>query len=111
MASPKTPKKSHFREGRRASVSPVAKGKKDTLGNLSPRSKPIARIASKFFRLKMATHNAYPKDADLTKLVLECLKDGLSDHEDVTAITRRFKKDPVFCTIVTDIVCAILRKK
>lgn len=111
MATPRTPTKSQLAVGRqvRSSVSP--KSKKDTLKNMTPGSRPHGKSASKVFRLKMATENAYPKDADLPKLVFECLKQGLAGHEDVTNVTKHFKKDPAFCTLITDVVCNLSKKQ
>ena len=109
VAGPKTPTRKQIHAYRKAvsSGSPVARGKKNTLSCLTPRTKPHGQSASKIFCLKLATENAYPKEAELHKLVLDCLKKGLGSAEDLDFILKRFKDDPIYATLIVDVVCLV----
>ena len=74
---------------------------------LTPCTKPHAQIASKIFCLKLATENAYPKEAELHKLVLDCLKKGLGSAEDLHFILKHYKDDPIYATLIVDVVCLV----
>ena len=105
VVTPKTPKRKHYATGRKASsVSPGRKIKKGTMESLTPNSRPHGKTAAKIFRLKLATENAFPKDAELTRLVLDCLKKGLSSNQDIEHVTKRYKTDPVYAALLTDVV-------
>ena len=82
VTTPKSPTKKDNAERRvRSSLSPLKRGKKNTISNLTPRTKPFAQKTHKHFRVKLAVEDAYPKSEDLAKMVLDSFKKGLDGHD------------------------------
>ena len=72
VTTPKSPTKKGNAECRvQSSLSPLKRGKKNTISNLTPRTKPFAQKTHKHFCVKLAVEDAYPKSEDLAKMVLD----------------------------------------
>ena len=103
VLSPKTPgnKRSPIHKGR-SSSSP--RGKKNTLGNLTPRTQPFAKKAHKHFHVKLAVENAYPAAEDLSELVLDAFKKGMEGCEEKDEFVKRYRSDPIYRALLVDVV-------
>ena len=104
IALPKTPskKKSSPRYKTRSSVSP--KAKRATLSSLTPRTRLIAKKTSKFFRVKLATENAYPPSDSIGSFVHDVFKRALDGNADAAFFTERYKTDEAYVALFVDVV-------
>ena len=90
-----------------SSLSPLKRGKKNTISNLTPRTKPFAQKTHKHFCVKLAVEDAYPKSEDLAKMVLDSFKKGLDGHDNQEEFVKQYKTEPAYSALLVDVVSSI----
>ena len=102
-ALPKTPSK-RLSSKYKSRSSASQKGKRATLSNMTPRTKLIAKKTSKFFRVKLATENAYPASDNIGTFVHDTFKKALDGNTDAEFFAEHFKSDESYAALFVDVV-------